>query len=74
MARRKRSRSKRHWFRAGRGWYVTEGRSSEPLLDDQGKHIKSADDREVAARAFARYLLDIDQRPARKGLTVLEAC
>jgi len=74
MARRKRSHNRGYWFRAGRGWYVTEGKSSKPLLDNQGKHIKSADDREEAERAYARYLLGVDQQPARNGLTVLEAC
>ena len=72
--RNKGTRNKGFWFRAGRGWFVTEGKSSKPLLDDQGKHIKSADEREEAKKAYARHLLAIDQQPARNGLTVSEAC
>jgi len=74
MARNKRSHNKGYWFRAGRGWYVTEGKSSKPLLDDKGKHIKSADEREEADKAYARYLLQEDQPVKQTGLTVLEAC
>lgn len=74
MARRKRSRNKGYWFRAGRGWFVTEGKSAKPLRDDKGNHIKFAADEEGAKKAYARYLLEIDQQPARNGLTVLEAC
>lgn len=74
MARHKRSRNKGYWFRAGRGWFVTEGKSSKPLLDVKGNHIKSADDKEGAEVAYARYLLGVDQQPARNGLTVLQAC
>jgi integrase len=74
MARRKRSRNKGYWFRAGRGWYTTTGKSSKPLLDDKGNPIRSADSAEEAKQAYARSLLQAAPPVKGKGLTVLEAC
>ena len=44
--RRKGGHNKGYWFRKGRGWYVTEGSNSLPLLDGNGQHIKAKEDRE----------------------------
>jgi len=79
MARRKTGRSKGsrnngYWFRKGRGWYVTEGRSAVPLCDDKGNHIKSAEDEEGAKEAYARRVLQIGQPSKQAGLTVMDAC
>jgi hypothetical protein len=71
MARRKRSRNKGYWFRAGRGWYITEGKSAFPLRDVKGNHIKFADDVEAAKDAYARYILRAGQ-VSKSGLTVME--
>jgi hypothetical protein len=51
MARRKRSHNRGYWYRAGRGWYVTKGKSAEPLHDARDDHIKSADAAEEAKQA-----------------------
>lgn len=69
MARRKNSRNKGYWFRDGRGWYVTEGRRSVPLCDENG-HLKERDC--DAEKAYARYL--IQEGPVKAdGLTVERA-
>jgi len=54
------TRNKGHWYRSGRGWYVTEGRSSIKLCDEHGQHLKDPDDEEEAKRAYARYILTKD--------------
>jgi hypothetical protein len=39
-------------------------KSSKPLPGDEGKHIKTTDEGEGAAKAYARYLLQVEQPPA----------
>ena len=56
------SRNKGFWFRAGRGWYVTEGTSSIPLRDSDGLHIKSKQQEEEAEEAYHRYRTIRDQQ------------
>ena len=74
MARKKGSRNKGFWFRPGRGWYATGGKTAVPLRNDQGQHIKRPEDREEAKHAYARYLLATGRDEKRSGLSVLEAC
>ncbi|MFZ1933219.1 MAG: hypothetical protein WCB27_23835 [Thermoguttaceae bacterium] len=74
MARRRRSHNKGYWFRANRGWYITDGKSAKPLCDEQGNHIKSADDKEGAKQAYARYLTETPKPPTHSSLTVTQAC
>ncbi len=74
MARRKRTRDEGYWFHAGRGWFITTGKASKPLLDDKGNPIKSADAIEEARQAYARYLLQTELPAKESGLAVLEAC
>jgi integrase len=79
MAKRKTGRSKGghnkgYWFRAGRGWFRTEGKSAIPLCDDQGNPIKNAEDKEGAKAAYSRYVLQIGQPSTKGNLTVHEVC
>ncbi len=77
MGRRKRIRNNGYWFYAGRGWVRTDGKSSILLGGEQGKSIKSEDEREEAKRAYARYLTEegkVAEQPAPNTLTVAEAC
>jgi integrase len=69
MARRKGGRNKGFWYRANRGWYVTEGKRSVPLCDEDG-HLK--DRNYDPEKAYARYLLQ--EGPVQAdGLTVERA-
>ena len=77
MVRHKRSRNNGYWFRDGRGWYVTDGKSAKRLCDVEGNHIKNADDKEGAKQAYARYLTENIKevkQPLQNTLTTKEAC
>ena len=51
-------RNRGFWFRAGRGWYVTEGQSKVALLDEAGDHLKAPDTPPNALeQAYARYII-----------------
>ena len=60
-----------YWYRKGRGWYITEGRSQVPLLDEQGERLKDRKDRAGAKAAYARYLAGVQER-RQFGPTVQE--
>ena len=69
MARRRGGRNKGFWYRANRGWYVTEGKRSVPLCDEGG-HLKDRD--ADPEKAYARYL--IEEGPVQAdGITVERA-
>ena len=50
--RRRGSRNKGFWFRAGRGWYV----GTKPLTDPEGNHIKAPDAKQAAEAAYHRIM------------------
>ena len=70
MVRKKGSRNRGYWYRAERGWGVTEDGRFLPLRDDKGKPIKDRAAKEEAKVAYAAYLLT---KP-KSGVTVREVC
>jgi hypothetical protein len=57
-----------YWFRAGRGWYTTEGLKKVPLLSEGGDHLKDREAEPEAERAYARYLLGQQERAKREAV------
>lgn len=54
------TKNKGYFFRTGRGWYVSRGKSMDPLLDETGHHLKDAKTKEAVLRkAYANHLLSL---------------
>jgi len=65
------SRNRGYWYRSGRGWYVTEGRSSVKLCDAYSQHLRDPEDEEEVEKAYARYVLEHEPQSSC-GVTVAD--
>ncbi len=71
MVRKRGSRNRGFWFRKGRGWYV----GNDKLLYDNGQHIKSADARQDAEKAYHAYMAStVPAGPVVQDFTIREVC
>lgn len=61
---------KGYWFRKGRGWCLTDGKSQIPLCDEHGMHLRDPKARTAARDAFRRYLVRLTESHDRSGATV----